>query len=326
MPLLILYTPVPRVSPHTAPSPTQSKLLVLEALPLFLLRSKCLVFSHPHRRRRLATWLRSLAARASAPSSFLLPMKTQTAPFTLFAPYVPCAMACSTLGKDTVDLDSFASFLTQPDTVDVGPDGQTVDSSALFLDSWLFTHQIPLWQAEFRRCSSAHFSQASPCEPFLVTPDLFHWQGHLLDGIQVTLNFGVECLELASEHFIYARFPYPQPGLSPPLLEHNGWTLTPDCGSYFFSLLPLVWVTSILLGPSPSSQPPSVADRLAGYPKPGCPSPHAWQPASSSQIPACCPHPFFPHGAGPALPLQHLARSKFESCRLVGCFCCPYWY
>ena len=70
---------------------------------------------------------------------------------------------------------------------------------------------------------------------FLATPDLFYWQGHLLDGIRVTLNFGVNCLELASEHFIYARFGYPAPGLTPPMLEDNGWTVVPECGSYFFS-------------------------------------------------------------------------------------------
>ena len=56
-----------------------------------------------------------------------------------------------------------------------------------------------------------------------------------MDGIRVTLNFGVNCLELASEHFIYARFDYPAPGLTPPLLEDNGWTVVPECGSYFFS-------------------------------------------------------------------------------------------
>ena len=56
-----------------------------------------------------------------------------------------------------------------------------------------------------------------------------------MDGIRVTLNFGVNCLELASEHFIYARFNYPAPGLTPPLLEDNGWTVVPESGSYFFS-------------------------------------------------------------------------------------------
>ena len=70
---------------------------------------------------------------------------------------------------------------------------------------------------------------------FTGMPDLFYWQGHLLDGIRVTLNFGVNCLELASEHFIYARFNYPTPGLTPPLLEDNGWTVVPESGSYFFS-------------------------------------------------------------------------------------------
>ena len=43
------------------------------------------------------------------------------------------------------------------------------------------------------------------------------------------------CLELASEHFRYAVFPYPQPGQHPPLVENNGCALAPDCGSYFFS-------------------------------------------------------------------------------------------
>ena len=42
------------------------------------------------------------------------------------------------------------------------------------------------------------------------------------------------CLELASDSFVYVRFPYPEPG-HPPQLEAKGWTLTPDCGSYFFS-------------------------------------------------------------------------------------------
>ena len=69
---------------------------------------------------------------------------------------------------------------------------------------------------------------------FQVTPDLFHWQGHLLDGVRVTLSFGINCLELASDTFLYVRFPYPEPG-SAPQLEVKGWKLTPDCGSYFFS-------------------------------------------------------------------------------------------
>ena len=47
-------------------------------------------------------------------------------------------------------------------------------------------------------------------------------------------SFGVGCLELASDKFVYVRFPYPEPG-HPPQLEAKGWTLTPDCGSYFFS-------------------------------------------------------------------------------------------
>ena len=144
------------------------------------------------------------------------------------------------IGKDRVDLDAFAEFLTQPDTVDFANDGLTIDSSAPFsLDSWLFTHQISYfgkWEylplalrLTFRTApfelTLALRQEVPKANTFLATPDLFCWQGHLLDGIRVTLNFGVNCLELASDHFIYARFRYPQPGSNPALLEDNGWTV-----------------------------------------------------------------------------------------------------
>ena len=153
------------------------------------------------------------------------------------------------IGKDRVDLDSFAAFLTQPDTVEFTHDGITIDTTAPFtLDSWLFTHQISsygkwtflplalrlaLHNARFELTLALRQEVPKPSY-FRVTPDLFHWQGHLLDGIRVTLSFGVGCLELASDKFVYVRFPYPEPG-HPPQLEAKGWTLTPDCGSYFFS-------------------------------------------------------------------------------------------
>ena len=149
------------------------------------------------------------------------------------------------IGKDRVDLDSFAAFLTQPDTAAFAHDGITIDTTAPFtLDSWLFTHQISwafpplalrlaLHNARFELTLALRQEVPKPSD-FRVTPDLFHWQGHLLDGIRVTLSFGVNCLELASDSFIYVRIPYPEPG-HPPQLEHKGWTLTPDCGSYFFS-------------------------------------------------------------------------------------------
>ena len=154
------------------------------------------------------------------------------------------------IGKDRVDLDSFAAFLTQPDTVEFAHDGVTIDTTAPFsLDSWPFTHQISSYgkwvflplalQLAFRNARfelTLALRQEVPRQSeYKVTPDLFHWQGHLLDGIRVTLNFGVNCLELASDQFIYVRFPYPAPGLHQPQIEHKGWTLTPDCGSYFFS-------------------------------------------------------------------------------------------
>ena len=47
------------------------------------------------------------------------------------------------IGKDRVDLNSFAAFLTQPDTVEFTHDGITIDTRAPFTrESWLFTHQI----------------------------------------------------------------------------------------------------------------------------------------------------------------------------------------
>ena len=52
------------------------------------------------------------------------------------------------IGKDRVDLDSFAAFLTQPDTVEFAHDGITIDSCAPFTrESWLFTHQISSYGA-----------------------------------------------------------------------------------------------------------------------------------------------------------------------------------
>ena len=52
------------------------------------------------------------------------------------------------IGKDRVDLDSFAAFLTQPDTVEFAHDGITIDSRAPFTrESWLFTHQITSYGA-----------------------------------------------------------------------------------------------------------------------------------------------------------------------------------
>ena len=153
------------------------------------------------------------------------------------------------IGKDRVDLDSFAAFLTQPDTVEFAHDGITIDSCAPFTrESWLFTHQISSYGAwTFLPLAlrltmhSARFEltlalrqEVPKSSCFQVTPDLFHWQGHLLDGVRVTLSFGIGCLELASDTFLYVRFPYPEPG-SAPQLEVKGWKLTPDCGSYFFS-------------------------------------------------------------------------------------------
>ena len=153
------------------------------------------------------------------------------------------------IGKDRVDLDSFAAFLTQPDTVEFAQDGITIDSCAPFTrESWLFTHQITSYgawtflplalrltmhSARFELTLALRQEVPKP-SCFQVAPDLFHWQGHLLDGVRVTLSFGIGCLELASDTFVYVRFPYPEPG-SAPQLEAKGWTLTPDCGSYFFS-------------------------------------------------------------------------------------------
>ena len=153
------------------------------------------------------------------------------------------------IGKDRVDLDSFAAFLTQPDTVEFAHDGITIDSRAPFTrESWLFTHQITSYgawtflplalrltmhSARFELTLALRQEVPKP-SCFQVTPDLFHWQGHLLDGVRVTLSFGIGCLGLASDTFVYVRFPYPEPGHAPQL-EVKGWTLTPDCGSYFFS-------------------------------------------------------------------------------------------
>ena len=202
------------------------------------------------------------------------------------------------IGKDRVELDAFAAFLTQPDTVDFANDGVTIDSSAPFsLDSWLFTHQISYFgkwdylplalRLTFRttpfELTLALRQEVPRANAFLATPDLFYWQGHLLDGIRVTLNFGVNCLELASEHFIYARFGYPKPGLTPPLLEDNGWTVTPECGSYFFSR------ASLSLGhmhPSRSASPVT-RSRVAHLPM------HGNQAAPPSFLPPSAIPPFY---------------------------------
>ena len=121
------------------------------------------------------------------------------------------------------DLDSFAAFLTQPDTVEFAHDGITIDSRAPFTrESWLFTHQITSYGAwTFLPLAlrltmhSARFELTLALKQevpkpscFQVTPDLFHWQGHLLDGVRVTLSFGIGCLELASDTFVYVRFPF----------------------------------------------------------------------------------------------------------------------
>ena len=126
------------------------------------------------------------------------------------------------IGKDRVDLDSFAAFLTQPDTVEFAHDGITIDSCAPFTrESWLFTHQISSYGAWtflplalLLTMHSARFEltlalrqEVPKPSCFQVTPDLFHWQGHLLDGVRVTLSFGLGCLELASDTFLYVRFP-----------------------------------------------------------------------------------------------------------------------
>ena len=81
-------------------------------------------------------------------------------------------------------LDSFAAFLTQPDTVDYAHDGFTIDTTASFsLDSWLFTHQIssygkrdflPLaFRLTFRTTLALRQEVPRPNE-YTVTPDLFH--------------------------------------------------------------------------------------------------------------------------------------------------------
>ena len=121
------------------------------------------------------------------------------------------------IGKDRVDLDSFAAFLTQPDTVEFAHDGITIDSRAPFTrESWLFTHQITSYgawtflplalrltmhSARFELTLALRQEVPKP-SCFQVTPDLFHWQGHLLDGVRVTLSFGIGCLELASDTFV----------------------------------------------------------------------------------------------------------------------------
>ena len=119
------------------------------------------------------------------------------------------------IGKDRVDLDSFAAFLTQPDTVEFAHDGITIDFRALFTrESWLFTHQITSYGAwtflPLALCLTMHSARVEltlalrqevpkpSC--FQVTPDLFHWQGHLLNGVRVTLSFGIGCLSWPPIH------------------------------------------------------------------------------------------------------------------------------
>ena len=113
------------------------------------------------------------------------------------------------IGKDRVDLDFFAAFLTQPDTVKFAHDGITIDTRAPFTrESWLFTHQITSYRtwtflplalrltmhsARFELTLALRQEVPKP-SCFQVTPDLFHWQGHLLDDVRVTLSFGIGCL------------------------------------------------------------------------------------------------------------------------------------
>ena len=88
------------------------------------------------------------------------------------------------IGKDSVDLDAFAAFLNQPDTVDFAHDGITIDTSAPFsLDSWLFTHQISYFgkisalRLTFRTTPfilKLSLRQEVPmANTFLAIPDLF---------------------------------------------------------------------------------------------------------------------------------------------------------
>ena len=231
------------------------------------------------------------------------------------------------IGKGRVDLDSFAAFLTQPDTAAFAHDGITIDTTAPFtLDSWLFTHQISwafpplalrlaLHNARFEFTLALRQEVPKPSD-FRVTPDLFHWQGHLLDGIRVTLSFGVNCLELASDSsdsFIYVRFPYPEPG-HPPQLEHKGWTLTPDCGSYFFSRASHS-LGHIRPGVVDASDPPRPASLLK-WPATslllgvGTPASLCMTPTSSSEIPARRLYPILPHGYGPTLSTSCFARPE----------------
>ena len=118
----------------------------------------------------------------------------------------------------------------------------------------------------------------------------------LLDGVRVTLSFGIGCLELASDTFVYVRFPYPEPG-SAPQLEVKGWTLTPDCGSYFFS-----WASHSLGHLHPSR--PGVVD----------PSDYA-RPASLLKWPATSPatrsrYAHLPHYQTPDAPPKLLPAAS----------------
>ena len=157
----------------------------------------------------------------------------------LYELYVLSAMACFTLVRTELTLIPSRPFSLNQ-TLSSLPMMASLLTPAPLLPL-LFTHQITSYgtwtflplalrlamhSARFELTLALRQEVPKPSY-FQVTPDLFHWQGHLLDGVRVTLSFGVGCLELASDKFVYVRFPYPEPGHAP--------TLTPDCGSYFFS-------------------------------------------------------------------------------------------
>ena len=90
-------------------------------------------------------------------------------------------------------------------------------------ESWLFTHQITscgawtflplalrltMHSARFELTLALRQEVPKP-SCFQVTPDLFHWQGHLLDGVRVTLSFGIGCqsrVSMCSSHLATANF------------------------------------------------------------------------------------------------------------------------
>ena len=81
------------------------------------------------------TEARNLVARTCSKSLCLLlfPSTHEHTDSSLHAIRTLCALRHGMfhiIGKDTVDLDAFANFLTQPDTVEFGNDGQTIDSTA----------------------------------------------------------------------------------------------------------------------------------------------------------------------------------------------------